>query len=337
MVLGIIDGASNWVDDQRRKAETFVDNTIDSADRAVTNTTEAIGDAVDSAATQTERAVGRVFDEVEQLDPLSLVVGGIGTTIAGGVAREVLLQGVNRYAPANIKTGVDMIVDGMKMTGSAILDTAEDKAKQTVKTTKTGISKAGKAAQTGVEVAGKASKAVGREILDQANYLSRFIPTKGTDAVGNLGLEIGKLGKTQAADDFRKVGRMAGHFGKAAGEVGKGIAEGGEVVARRTGQAAKAGGKAVSGTAKTLGKGVKAGGKAAGLPLIGAAFELGDRDYTGAAAELGDLGIMALGPVGVGAVLVTMAGTTTYGLATGKHEYIGTGPMGLIEVGVTGD
>lgn len=230
-----------------------------------------------------------------------------------------------------------MISKGMKMTGTAILDTAEAQAKTAKGAAERGISKAGKAARSGVEAAGKASKAVGREILDQADYLSRFVPTKGTDPVGNLGKELGKLGKTQAADDVRKVGRMVGHFGKAVGEVGKGVAEGGEVVVRRGYQGAKAGGKVVSGTAKTLGKGVKAGGKASGIPLIGAAFELGDRDWTGAAAELGDVGIMALGPVGVGAVLVTMAGTTTYGLATGKHEYIGTGPMGLIETGVTGD
>lgn len=344
MSLGIIGSAIDWVDDKAEAADRFVDDTIQSAVDTVDNTVESIGDAVDSVTTSASEGAQYVVDTVRNIDPETAAknaakVAGLyaGGRVLEGIARETLREGVRRYASPTIQEGVEEIFSGMKKAGQGSLDVMENTAKRVgseIKETKT---KASKALRTGVDVASKASKAAHRHVIEHGSKLIDAMP-KGSDPVGNWALEhMQRLAKTEPMQDLGKLGKAVGHFGKATHEVAKGVGAAGEVVARRGSQVAKAGGKGVSGTAKVLGKGAKAGGKLAAVPLVGAAFELHDRDWTGALAEVGDIGIMATGPLGVGAVGLTMVGTTAYGLGTGKHEYIGVGPVGLSEVMITGD
>jgi len=344
MSLGIIGSAIDWVEDKGDAAVGFVDDTIQSAVDTVDNTVESIEDAVDSVTTSATEGARYVVDTVRDIDPETAAknaakVAGLyaGGRVLEGIARETLREGVRRYASPPIQEGVEEIFSGMKKAGRGSLDVLENTAKRAGSEVREAKTKASKALRTGVDVASKASKAAHQNVIKHGSKLIDAMP-KGSDPVGNWALEhMQRLSKTAPVQDLGKLGKAVGHFGKAGHEIAKGVGEAGEVVARRGGQVAKAGGKGISGAAKTLGKGAKAGGKLAAVPLVGAAFELHDRDWTGAIAEVGDIGIMATGPLGVGAVAVTMVGSTAYGLGTGKHEFIGVGPAGLTEVLITGD
>lgn len=307
-VIGsIIDGVNDVTEAISDTADYVVDGVVSSGEYVV-DTVEDTAQAVGGAIT----GVGdKAVDRIQQYDALDAAIvfslyptKWVGTKLVSLVAEEA----VDRFATPGMKKAKDDFIQGGQKVAKGTLDFAQESAKGAKAVGGKAFNAARRGVQLGADKTTQVIKIGGPKIYSTIESVVDKIP-RGTDPLVRVVDDI--------AADAKK------------------LKDGGEVLVRRGKQVVSPVTKAVKGvkdvSVKSWGKGMT--GK---IPVVGSIIELAEGDVTGAAAELGDAGLVATG-YGAPVVAATMVGTTAYGLATGKHDYILTGPIGALEVRATGD
>lgn len=307
VIDSIVGGVQDVTDAISDTADYVVDGIVSSGEYVVDTVEDTAQDVGDAITGLGDRTVDRIqsYDALDAAIVFSLYPSKwVGTKLVSYVAEEA----VDQFATPGMKKAKDDFVTSGKKVAKATVDFGRESYKGAKSVGGKAVDAGRRGVKLGVDKTTKAIQIGGPKIYSTIESVVEKIP-RGTDPL------------VRVADDLKTDARK--------------LSDGAEVLYRRGKQVASPVTKAAKGVkdvgVKSWGKGLT--GK---IPVVGSIMELADGDITGAGAELGDAGLVATG-YGAPVVGATMVGTTIYGLATGKHDYILTGPIGAAEVYATGD